>query len=136
MTIRVYLTVHPDSSLTPQQSSSIKCTLGRIKEKLNRLSTDHKDLHVNINIIKRWHKYCNSPSIQGTVSKVGKAIDRNFIYDYISIAPRLELFQEDHNIQLLNRNIAKHFYRSGKFEFLFLNFSNRFQQNNSSHRYE
>lgn len=59
------------------------------------------------------HYHSNPPKTQGTVSKVGKAIDRNFYQDYTSIAPRLELFQDERNIQLLNQIIVKHFYRSG-----------------------
>lgn len=67
--------------------------MSRTKEKLQRLGQDHRDLH-------------------GTVSKVGKAIDRNFTAEYTSIT-RSDLFQNDRNIELLDKNIAQHFYRQG-----------------------
>ncbi|CAG9797968.1 unnamed protein product [Chironomus riparius] len=83
----------PETQLTPQQINMVKCTITRTKEKLHRLAIDHRDLH-------------------GTVSKVGKAIDRNFIMEYHQVV-RSDLFQNDYNIQLLDENIAKHFYRQG-----------------------
>lgn len=46
------------------------------------------------------------------MSKVGKAIDRNFTAEYTSIT-RHDLFQNDRNIELLNKNIVQHFYRQG-----------------------
>lgn len=46
------------------------------------------------------------------MSKVGKAIDRNFTAEYTSIT-RHDLFQNDRNIELLDKNIAQHFYRQG-----------------------
>lgn len=67
--------------------------MSRTKEKLQRLGMDHRDLH-------------------GTVSKVGKAIDRNFTAEYTSIT-RHDLFQNNRNIELLDKNIAQHFYRQG-----------------------
>lgn len=54
---------------------------------------DHRDLH-------------------GSVSKVGKAIDRNFTADFTSIT-RHDLFQNERNIKLLDKNIAQHFFRQG-----------------------
>lgn len=49
---------------------------------------------------------------QGTVSKVGKSIDRNFTAEYTSIT-RNDLFQNQKNIELLDKNIVQHFYRQG-----------------------
>lgn len=46
------------------------------------------------------------------MSKVGKAIDRNFTAEYTSIT-RHDLFQNDRNIELLDKNIVQHFYRQG-----------------------
>ncbi|XP_070509226.1 E3 ubiquitin-protein ligase RMND5A isoform X2 [Chironomus tepperi] len=83
----------PETQLTAQQINMVKSTISRTKEKLHRLAIDHRDLH-------------------GTVSKVGKAIDRNFIMEYHQVV-RSDLFQSDYNIQLLDENIAKHFYRQG-----------------------
>lgn len=50
--------------------------------------------------------------MKGTVSKVGKAIDRNFTPDFTSIT-RHDLFQSQRNIELLDKNIIQHFYRQG-----------------------
>lgn len=49
---------------------------------------------------------------KGSVSKVGKAIDRNFTAEYTSIT-RHDLFQNSRNIELLDKNIVQHFYRQG-----------------------
>lgn len=46
------------------------------------------------------------------MSKVGKAIDRNFTAEYTSIT-RHDLFQNERNIELLDKNIVQHFYRQG-----------------------
>jgi E3 ubiquitin-protein transferase RMND5 len=78
--------------LTPQQISSMREVLARTKEKLHCLTTDHRDLH-------------------GSVSRVGKAIDRNFIADFTATS-RTDIFQSEKNIQMLNQIIAQHFYRS------------------------
>lgn len=40
----------PDSQLTPQQVSMIKSSLSRTKEKLQRLCSEHRDLHVKAQI--------------------------------------------------------------------------------------
>lgn len=56
--------------------------------------------------------FTHTPTFQGTVSKVGKAIDRNFTAEYTSIT-RHDLFQNQRNIELLDKNIAQHFYRQG-----------------------
>ncbi|CRK87175.1 CLUMA_CG000983, isoform A [Clunio marinus] len=82
-----------DSSLTSQQVTLVKNSLSRTKERLQRLGIDHRDLH-------------------GTVSKVGKAIERNFTAEYTSIT-RQDLFQNKRNIELLDKNIVQHFYRQG-----------------------
>lgn len=46
------------------------------------------------------------------MSKVGKAIDRNFTAEFTSIT-RHDLFQNDRNIELLDSSIVQHFYRQG-----------------------
>lgn len=46
------------------------------------------------------------------MSKVGKSIDRNFTAEYTSIT-RHDLFQNPRNIELLDKNIAQHFFRQG-----------------------
>lgn len=47
----------PEHELTPQQISIVKQAMSKARETVQRLATDHRDLH-------------------STVSKVGKAIDR------------------------------------------------------------
>lgn len=71
----------------------LRDALSKAKEKLQRLTTDHRDLH-------------------GTVSKVGKAVDRNFVSD-LSSTTRTDVLVHERNIQLLNKVIAQHFYRQG-----------------------
>lgn len=66
--------------------------MSKAKEKLQRLTTDHRDLH-------------------STVSKVGKTIDRNFVSDFSSTT-RNDVLIQDENIQLLNRVIAQHLHRN------------------------
>lgn len=66
--------------------------MAKAKEKLQRLTTDHRDLH-------------------GAVSKVGKTIDRNFVSDFSSTT-RNDVLVHEQNIQLLNKVIAQHFHRN------------------------
>lgn len=67
-------------------------TLSKTKEKLQRLTTDHRDLH-------------------GAVSKIGKTVDRNFVSDFSSTT-RNDVLVHDTNIQLLNKVIAQHLQRN------------------------
>lgn len=85
--------VPPDGQLTPEQINILRDALAKSKEKLQRLTADHRDMH-------------------GTVSKVGKAIDRNFVCDLSSTA-RTDVLVHERNVQLLNKVIAQHFYRQG-----------------------
>lgn len=82
-----------NASLNAGQLSTLTAVLERSKEKLQRLTAEHRDLH-------------------GTVSKVGKAIDRNFVCD-LSSTSRNDVLAQDRNVQLLNKVIAQHFYRQG-----------------------
>uniref|UniRef100_A0A1B0EWU6 Uncharacterized protein n=1 Tax=Phlebotomus papatasi TaxID=29031 RepID=A0A1B0EWU6_PHLPP len=82
-----------NAELTAGQVVILKDALSKTKEKLQRLTADHRDLH-------------------GTVSKVGKAIDRNFVSDFTATS-RTDVFTTERNIQLLNTVIAQHFYRQG-----------------------
>lgn len=65
----------------------------KAKETVSRLATDHRDLH-------------------STVSKVGKAIDRNFVSDFAATS-REEVFNNSYKIELINKVICQHFYRQG-----------------------
>lgn len=67
--------------------------MSKSKEKLQRIASDHKDLH-------------------GSVSKVGKSIDRNFTGDFTATT-RMDLFETEKNIKLLDNIIAQHFHRQG-----------------------
>lgn len=67
--------------------------MNKVKETVSRLATDHRDLH-------------------STVSKVGKAIDRNFIADF-SATSREDAFNSVYKIELINKIICQHFYRQG-----------------------
>ncbi len=73
--IGLFILGPPDAEVTPGQVILLKDALANTKEKLVRLATDHRDLH-------------------GTVSKVGKAIDRNFVPDYTA-TNRLDLLQSE-----------------------------------------
>ncbi|GLV31686.1 Souji [Carabus blaptoides fortunei] len=55
----------PDHTLTTGQIVLLNQAMKKIKDTVQRLATDHRDLH-------------------STVSKVGKAIDRNFVSDFAS----------------------------------------------------
>lgn len=65
----------------------------KTNEKLQRLSSEHRELH-------------------GAVSKVGKVIDRNFISDFTATT-RTDALQDEENIMLLNKVMAKHYCRQG-----------------------
>ncbi|KAG4072618.1 hypothetical protein HA402_004707 [Bradysia odoriphaga] len=80
-------------TLTPEQNTILRELLATSKEKLRRLTTEHRELH-------------------GFVSKVGKTIDRNFVSD-LSSTTKTDVLLEEHNIHLLNKVIAQHFYRQG-----------------------
>ena len=71
----------------------LRDAITKAKDKLQRLTTDHRDLH-------------------GSVSKVGKAIDRNFVQEYTATS-RNDVLQAEQNVELLNKVMAQHFYRLG-----------------------
>lgn len=82
----------PDANLTPDQIAVLRDTLSRTKEKLQRLTTDHREFHAQI-------------------SRVGRTIDRNFTSDYSSTT-RNDVLMHEQNIQLLNEVIAQHLHRN------------------------
>ncbi|XP_073835348.1 required for meiotic nuclear division 5 protein souji [Musca autumnalis] len=79
--------------LTDSQIAIITEALQKTNEKLQRLSSEHRELH-------------------GAVSKVGKVIDRNFISDFTATT-RTDALQDEENIMLLNKVMAKHYCRQG-----------------------
>lgn len=82
-----------DHALTSVQIDILKQNLSKIKETVSKLATDHRDLH-------------------STVSKVGKAIDRNFVSDFAATS-REDTFASPQKINLINKVICQHFYRQG-----------------------
>ena len=68
----------------------------KVQEAAKSASTAHREIH-------------------SSVSKVGKAIDRNFVTDYDSTS-RPEVFQGPHRQKKLNEVVLQHFYREGRFE--------------------
>ncbi|XP_060844989.1 E3 ubiquitin-protein ligase RMND5A-like [Rhopalosiphum padi] len=76
--------------------SSINCISNLIhksKEKTQKLAIEHRELH-------------------STVSKVGKAIDRNFVSDFDATC-KVDIFDDPKNATFLNYIICQHFYRQG-----------------------
>ncbi|XP_046749920.1 E3 ubiquitin-protein ligase RMND5A isoform X1 [Diprion similis] len=82
-----------DHELTQCQIQVLNQAMTKVRDTVQRLATDHRDLH-------------------STVSKVGKAIDRNFIADFASTS-REDVFSGPEKTHLLNQVICQHFYRQG-----------------------
>uniref|UniRef100_A0A0K8TSL5 Putative e3 ubiquitin ligase n=1 Tax=Tabanus bromius TaxID=304241 RepID=A0A0K8TSL5_TABBR len=82
-----------DESISERHVEILNEALAKTKDKMQRITTEHRDLH-------------------GTVSKVGKVIDRNFVSDFTSTA-RTDALTDDKNLKLLNAIIAQHYYRQG-----------------------
>ncbi|KAF5276027.1 hypothetical protein FQA39_LY00823 [Lamprigera yunnana] len=92
--LKLELDSAPDGhELTHTQSDLLKQAMVKVKETVTRLATDHRDLH-------------------GTVSKVGKSIDRNFTADF-AITSRDDIFGNSEKISLLNKVVYQHFCRQG-----------------------
>lgn len=82
-----------DSVLNETQIKVITDALHKTNEKLQRISAEHRELH-------------------GTVSKVGKVVDKNFVSDFTATT-RTDALQDEQNIMLLNKVMAKHYCRQG-----------------------
>ncbi|XP_068237559.1 E3 ubiquitin-protein ligase RMND5A-like [Palaemon carinicauda] len=78
--------------ITEAQAVILSQAVGRVKEAVTRLSTEHRDLH-------------------SSVSKVGKAIDKNFTADFGCINNDSVFSGEKQN--LINEVICQHFFREG-----------------------
>lgn len=83
----------PQHELTQGQVEILRQAMTKVKDTVQRLTTDHRDLH-------------------STVSKVGKAIDRNFVADFATTS-REDVFSGAEKTHLLNQVICQHFYRQG-----------------------
>lgn len=90
------LNVGENSPLSPSQTISLIQALQTAKESTKKVATDHRDLH-------------------SSVSKVGKAIDRNFVSDYDSTS-RSDIFSSPEQAAMLNQVVLQHFYRHGQLE--------------------
>lgn len=78
--------------LTEKQIEVLLDTINKTNTKLVAISTEHRDLH-------------------GAVSKVGKVVDRNFVSDFSALSRATP--NEEENIELLNKVMAKHYFRQG-----------------------
>ncbi|CAH0400190.1 unnamed protein product [Chilo suppressalis] len=83
-----------NTPLSQTQSMVVSELATRVKQTVFQMSTEHRELHA-------------------TVSRVGKSIDRHFIADYGSVAPRAETFCCDTNRPIMEQAIAQHLYRQG-----------------------
>lgn len=61
---------------------------------INQFSSEHRDIH-------------------SSVSRVGKAVDKNFISDYVCVGNE-NLFEQGDNATTLNKVIVEHFLRQGR----------------------
>jgi len=76
-----------------QLFTSLKTYMDKSVHVTQKLAIEHRELH-------------------STVSKVGKAIDRNFVSDFAATCKE-DIFTEPQNTVLLNQIICQHFYRHG-----------------------
>ncbi|XP_021948320.1 E3 ubiquitin-protein ligase RMND5A isoform X3 [Folsomia candida] len=84
--------VSDEYELTPNQASILCDAVSQVRETVSRAATDHRDLH-------------------SSVSKVGKAIDRNFNPDFGAIT-RDGLFSGE-RAKILTQVVCQHLYRQG-----------------------
>lgn len=91
-----FIQIYPATRSTPAQVLVAAQCAKKIKDVITSLASEHRDLH-------------------GTVSKVGKAIDKNFIADFATTSNE-EVFQGSENEKLLNQVISEHFLRQGMLE--------------------
>ncbi|XP_013778002.1 protein RMD5 homolog A-like [Limulus polyphemus] len=82
-----------DQEVTPSQALLLAQCAKRVKDVTTSMTTEHRDLH-------------------GTVSKVGKAIDKNLIPDFGSTSSE-KVFGEEESQRLLNQVVCEHFLRQG-----------------------
>lgn len=91
--IENYVSAPEDHELSNIQKELLKQAMTKVKDTVSRLATDHRDLH-------------------STVSKVGKAVDRNFVPDFAATS-REDVFASPDKINLINKVICQHFARQG-----------------------
>ncbi|XP_023338857.1 protein RMD5 homolog A [Eurytemora carolleeae] len=91
--LRAVLATGEDEQLTSVHKTDLKHLTLKISDGIGRIATEHRDLH-------------------STVSKVGKAIDRNFVSDFDSTS-REDVLRGPNKEHLLNEVILQHLYRQG-----------------------
>ncbi|CAG0897335.1 unnamed protein product [Darwinula stevensoni] len=84
---------NPDAEISTTQRLMLSQTVAKVKDTIQKIATEHRELH-------------------SSVSKVGKAIDRNFIADYAGATSEAALSGPDKE-RLLNQVICQHFFRQG-----------------------
>jgi len=80
----------------PRSILEVWTVLKFVREGLEDMCNEHRDIHL-------------------CVSKVGKAVDRNFVSDYDSTS-RDDIFTSPEQATMLNQVILQHFYRQGQLE--------------------
>lgn len=85
-----------EGTISPLQAALVKQAASKVTDCVTKIATDHRELH-------------------SSVSKVGKAVDRNFVADFDSTA-REEVFSGASKERLLSEVILQHFYRQGQLE--------------------
>ncbi|KFM79655.1 Protein RMD5-like protein, partial [Stegodyphus mimosarum] len=93
---REFIEAPQTNDITPAQALILTQCAKKVKDVVAAMATEHRDLH-------------------GTVSKVGKAIDKNFIADFATTSNE-NVFQSPENVKLLNQVISEHFLRQGMLE--------------------
>jgi len=83
-----------DGQISAAKAVKIMELLAEARTIATKSSTGHRELH-------------------STVSKVGKAIDKNFAADYSVAALDRQFASSERNAQLVNEVICRHFYRTG-----------------------
>ena len=88
--------VDSNDTMSPAQTVTLVQVLQQVKESAKKVGTDHREIH-------------------SSVSKIGKAIDRNFVSDYDATS-RDDIFNSQDQSALLSQVILQHFYRHGQLE--------------------
>ncbi|XP_013415878.1 protein RMD5 homolog A [Lingula anatina] len=85
--------VPEDTEISTAQTILLAQNSRKIKDAVSKVSTEHKDLH-------------------SSVSKVGKAVDRNFPSDFSAVINE-EALKGEQKAKLINEVICEHFLRQG-----------------------
>jgi len=85
-----------EANISSSQRDMVRQVSSKVNESVTRIATEHRDLH-------------------SAVSKVGKAIDRNFVSDFDSTS-REDVFSGPSKEHLLTEVILQHLYREGRLD--------------------